>query len=134
MKLPKNPDEYAAQPRVQFVSRDQLFGALYRWAEMNELDATRARQVTRFVANMYDKFVHGSYLTAMELYDPRSWTFMLRGHEDPTKKREYQRATASKVHTAVTALVAIAEFGTNENLLDEIRSAGLALYASGELS
>jgi hypothetical protein len=134
MKLPKTPDEYDAQPRVRFVTRDELLGAQYRWAIANKLDATRLRKVTRFLANMYDKFVHGSYVTAMELYDPRSSTFMLRGHEAPEKKQEYKRATASKLHTSVTALAAIAEFGTNRRLLDEICRAAVALYASGELS
>jgi hypothetical protein len=134
MKLPKTPDDLDAQPRVRFVTRDELLGAQYRWAESNHLDATRVRKVTRFLASMYDKFVHGSYLTSTELYDPKAEKFMLRGHHDPEKIREYQRAVASKVHTVVTALAAIAELGTSQKLLDEICSAGLALHASGELS
>ena len=134
MKLPKTPDEFDTSPRVKFVTRDELLGAQQRWAIANKLDATRIRKVTRFLANMYDKFVHGSYVTAMELYDPRSWKFMLRGHEAPEKRQVYQRATASKLHQAVTALAAIAELERNHRLLDEICRAGLALFNSGELS
>jgi hypothetical protein len=81
---------------------------------------------------MYDKFVHGSYVTATELYDPRSWKFMLRGHEAPAKRQEYLMATGSKLHHAVTALAAIAELERNHGLVDEICRAGLALHASGD--
>lgn len=134
MKLPKTPDEHDAAPRIRFVTRDELLGAQYRWAIANKLDGTRVRKVTRFLANMYDKFVHGSYVTAMELYDPQTWKFMLRGHEALEKREEYQRATASKLHHAVTSLAAIAELEKNHRLVDEICRAGLALHASEELS
>jgi hypothetical protein len=52
MKLPKTPDEYDANPRVKWVTRDELFAALYRWAIENKLDATRFRKVHRFLANI----------------------------------------------------------------------------------
>ena len=88
----------------------------------------------RFLPSMYDKFVHGVYLTAMELYDPDSWTFMLKGHKAREKREVYQRATASKLHQVVTALAAIAELEKNRRLVDEICAAGLNLHDSGELS
>jgi hypothetical protein len=109
-------------------------GAQYRWAIENKIDATRLRKVMRYLGNMYDKFIHGAYLTAAELYDPNSWKFILRGHESPVKREECKRATASKLHHPVTALAVMAELEKNHRLADEICSAGLALHASGELS
>ena len=132
-KLPKTPTELEEQPRVDFVSRDKLWAALYRWAMENKVDQTRVRLVMRFLGNMYDKFVHGGYITATELYDPSSWTFMLRGHKYQAKIEEYQRATASKLHQSVTALASIAEHENNHRLVDEICRAGLRLHACGEL-
>jgi hypothetical protein len=134
MELPKTPDELDSRPRVNFVTRENLLTAYQRWAIEHRLDAMRVRKVMRFVPSIYDKFVHGGYLTAMELYDPHTWTFMLRGHKSPQKREVYQRATASKLHHAVTALAAIAELERNPRLVDEICAAGLKLHDSGELS
>jgi hypothetical protein len=125
MKLPKTPTELEEQPRVDFVTRDKLWTALYRWAIENKVDQTRVRLVMRFLGNMYDKFVHGGYITAVELYDPSTWTFMLDGHRSQQKIEEYQRATASKLPQSVTALASVAEHEENRRLIDEICRAGL---------
>jgi len=134
MKLPKTPTELEEQPRVDFVSRDKLWAALYRWAMENKTDQTRVRLVMRYLGNMYDKFVHGGYITATELYDPSTWTFLLRGHRSPEKIAEYKRAVASKLHQSVMALASVAEHEVNRPLVDEICRAGLRLHSSGELS
>lgn len=97
-ELPKTPDEFDSRPRVNFVTREKLLTAYQRYAIENKLDATRIRKVTRFVPSMYDKFVHGGYLTAMELYDPRSRTFMLRGHTAQAKGKSIKgRRQASSI-------------------------------------
>jgi len=134
MEFPKTPDELDSKPRVNFVTREKLLTAYQRWAIEHKLDPARIRKLKRFVPGMYDKFVHGGYLTAMELYDPHTWTFMLRGHKSPEKREVYQRATANKLHHVVTALAAIAELEGNPKLVDEICAAGLKLHDSGELS
>jgi hypothetical protein len=39
----------------------------------------RVRKVFRYLAHMYDKYVHGAYITAMELYNGETWRFMVSG-------------------------------------------------------
>jgi hypothetical protein len=133
-ELPRTPDEHDSRPRVNFVTREKLLTAYQRWATQHNLDTEGVRKVIRFLPSMYDKFVHGGYITAMELYDPRTWTFMLRGHVSQEKRELYQRATASKLHHSLTALTAIADLEGNARLVDEIGRAAFALHASGELS
>jgi hypothetical protein len=101
-----------------------VFQVLYRWARANKFDATRLKKVTRFLANMYDKFVHGSYITATELYDPSNGKFMLNGHEAPARREEYKRATTSKLHHSVTALAAMAELERNFPLVMKFAELG----------
>jgi|GEM_PF-1328187 len=133
--LPKNPDEYDdVQTREKWVARDELFKAHCRWASENNRDPEPLRKALRYLAHMYDKFVHGAYITSMELCDERDNKFMLRGHESPEKREVYKRAVASKLHEAVTALASIAELANMPALVQEICSAGLRLYNSGELS
>src|SRR5208283_866011 len=72
------PDEYDEQERERWVTRDELLSRHVQWATENGGDPIRARKVFRFVAHLYDKFVHGAYITAMELFNPRAQAFMLR--------------------------------------------------------
>jgi hypothetical protein len=56
------------------------------------------------MAYAYEKFVHGAYITAMELYNGRTYKFMMRGHESEMNRRENKGAVAGKLHEVVTAL------------------------------
>jgi hypothetical protein len=132
-KLPKNPDEHAESVKVDWVRRDQLWAALYRWAVEHKVDQSRLRLVMRYLGNMYDKFAHGHYITSSELYNPFTWKFMLRGHESEDKRDEYRRSVASKLHEALTALSSIADCDKNSRLVVEICLAAKELYESSEL-
>ncbi len=132
--LPSDPDEYEHAEKERWVARDELFKAHIRWATENQGDPERVRKVMRFLAHMYDKFVHGAYITSMELYDPRTNSFMMRGHYAPEKREVYKRAVASKLHEVVTALFCMAQLQQMTTLAGDIGRAGLELHASGELS
>lgn len=130
--IPTTPDEYEAQVRERWVTRDELFAAHYTTADKLGFDADRLRKVVRFLAYGYDKFVHGAYVTSMELYDPRTNSFMLRGHESEGKRREFKRAIASKLHELLTALVLMAIMMNMPALVEEIKRAADDLMESGE--
>jgi hypothetical protein len=128
------PEEYEAQERERWVSRDDLIAAHSRWVTETGGNPSRVRMVLRFLAHNYDKFVHGAYITAMELFSGRTQTFMLRGHEAEEKRRLYKGAVASRFHEALTALFQMATIANMPALADDIGQAIQALYSSGEPS
>jgi hypothetical protein len=94
----------------------------------------RVRKVLRYLAHMYDKYVHGAYITAMELYDGRTWRFMVGGHESLEYRSECKRAAASKLHEALSSLHMVAIGMDILPLARTIEAAAKEIFDSGELS
>jgi hypothetical protein len=109
-ELTETPEEYANKKRERWVTRDELLKAHYkRFAQSaNEDDPEHVRKIIRFLSYAYDKFVHGAYITAMELYDGATSRFMLNGHKYPDKIKEFKFAIASKFHEFLGALATMA--------------------------
>ena len=101
-------DEYEYQSRERWVTRKQMLAGHVRWATEKGENTERARKVLGFLLYGYDKYVHGAYITAMELSDPL-WDFMLRGHALTAKRETNKRAVASKLHEVLTALCCMAQ-------------------------
>ena len=131
--IPLTPDEYAKQGRENWVTRDDLLSAEQRNAERMGWDADRLRKALRFISYAYDKFVHGAYITSMELFDGRTNTFMTGGHEWDSKRREYKSAIASKLHEVLAAMVTSANVMNMPALIAEISEAARELMDSGEM-
>ena len=139
--IPKDPNEYDALKKEQFVTRDQLLSAHYRLAEQvqrakveDAVDPAYTRKVFRYLAQMYDKYVHGAYVTAMELYNGKTRRFMVSGIESVEYRCEYKTQAASKLHEAVCALCMIAHGMGMSGQTEVIDAAQKELYQSGELS
>lgn len=139
--IPEDPDEYDALKKEEFVTRDKLLSAHYRLAEEMQKTTTkdsvnpdRVRKVIRYLAHMYDKYVHGAYITAMELYNGETWRFMVSGHESGEYRITCKTQAASKLYEAVCALHMISIGMGMYRLADEIEVAAKELYGSGELS
>jgi hypothetical protein len=66
--IAEDADEHERQKRERYVTREELLKAHYRLDERVTGDATRLRKLMRFINDTYDKYVHGAYLTSMELY------------------------------------------------------------------
>jgi hypothetical protein len=139
--IPDDADEYDAQRREHFVTRDELLSAHYRLAAelrtANVKDSPnpdRVRKVFRYLAHMYDKYVHGAYITAMELYNGDTWRFMVSGHESAEYRVLCKTQAASKLHEAVCALDMVAVGMGMSQLAERIEVAQKELYGSGELS
>jgi hypothetical protein len=131
--FPLTPEEYAKQGRDNWVTRDELLAAEQRNAQRMGWDADRLRKNLRFLSYGYDKFVHGAYITSMELFDARTNTFMTRGHEWDAKRREYKAAIASKLHEVLAAMVTTANVMNMPALVLEIRQAAQEMTDSGEM-
>jgi hypothetical protein len=100
-ELSQTPEEYANAKRERWVTRDELLKAHYkRFAESGNGEPEHVRRVLRFLSYGYDKFVHGAYITAMELYDGDAQRFMLSGCTYPEKIDEFKFSLASKFHEA----------------------------------
>ena len=64
----QTPDEYdEKEDKDRWVARDKLIAAHVRWASENKQEPERVRKVLRFLAHIYDKFVHGSRMSTMQL-------------------------------------------------------------------
>lgn len=131
--LPKDPEEYDQQSRTQFVGRDELLAANSRFAAEFKFDFSRLRKVMRFLSFGLDKYVHGAYITSLELYDPYSRQFMTNGHVARQIRQMYMRWVASKLHEVLSRLVYIAAAANMAELLEDIKLAAHQLYESEEL-
>ena len=139
--IPEDPGEYDAQKKEEFVTRDKLLSAHYRLAEesynANVKDSPnpdRVRKVIRYLAHMYDKFVHGAYITAMELYNGDTGRFMVSRHESVEYRVVWKTQAASKLHEAICALHMVAVGMGMTGLAERIQRAQKELYESGEMS
>jgi hypothetical protein len=128
------PEQYEQQKRERWVTRRELLGAHARWATEFGGDAKGVQSLISFVAYAYDKFVHGAYITAMELYDGDHNRFMLKGHDASEKRCLYKEATARALHTALTALCVMAQVSGMWPLAQDIGRSALELHSSGEIS
>ena len=116
------------------MTRDEMLAAHSRLAKKFKENPDRLRKVTRYLNHGYDKYVHGGYITAMELYDGRTDTFMLRGHEYELGREIATGATARKLHHALVALMNMAQLWKLPALVDQIGKVAIQLYRSRELS
>src|SRR5580700_4289718 len=108
-ELSQTPEEYANAKRERWVTRHELLKAHYkRFAESGNGEPEHVRRVLRFLSYGYDKFVHGAYITAMELYDGDAQRFMLSGCTYPEKIDEFKFSLASKFHEFLGSLASMA--------------------------
>lgn len=96
--------EYASRERTRYVSREELMKAEVRLAEGTTVDGEGLRSVHQFLNMTYDAYVHGAYETAMELCNPRTGVFAMRGHPTAAKRQEFVEAVFLKMHEVVVAV------------------------------
>jgi hypothetical protein len=120
-ELSQTPEEYANTKRERWVTRDELLKAHYkRFAESANTDPEHLRKVVRYLSYGLDKFVHGAYVTAMELYDGATQQFMLSGCTYPEKLDEFKFSLASKFHEFLGSLASMAMAFNMRALAQEI--------------
>ena len=75
----------------------------------------------------YDSYVHGAYETSMELWDPDSGRFQLRGHPAPSMRQTIVEAVFLKLHEVVGAVEFTAAVTAQADVFEAARGARRAL-------
>lgn len=78
----------------------------------------------------YDAYVHGAYETTMELFNPLDGRFMVGGHPDVSKRREFVEAVFLKLHEVVFALEFTAAVTAHAAVFQAAREARRKMDAS----
>ena len=120
---PKTPDQLKVADRHRYVSRQQLMKEVERFLNENaNVENEQSRPVLNFLNMTYDAYVHGAYETTMELYDPESGRFMMRGHPSPSKQQEFVKAVRDKLHEVVCALELTAAVTAQSEVRQAVRN------------
>lgn len=116
------PEEYEKSERVRYVGREALMKGDLHAAANAGVDGEKMRQVHRYLNMAYDAYVHGAYETAMELCEPRSGVFVMRGHPDPATRYLHEEAVVMKLHEVVTAIEITAGVTANTGVFEAART------------
>lgn len=125
-------DSGPKQDKKRYMSREELMKTHARLAMAARVDGDDLRDKMRTVAGVYDGFVHGSYSSAMELYDGSRRQFMLHGLEGTEQRVVYQKALAGKLHEVIHSLVMITYVAGDEAVHSDILAGLTRLQESKE--
>lgn len=98
---PMSPEELE---RVRWVGRPAVARALARLFGPTGVNVEDDAKKRAYLAAIYDRYVHGKYATAMELFSGETMNFMLGGSDDPGHVHEVKIAVAGKTVEAIQAL------------------------------
>lgn len=126
----RTPEQLAAAERLRYVSREELMRAEIRMAAGANVNGEQLRILHRFLNMTYDAYVHGAYETAMELCDPRTGRFMMRGHPSASKRAEFVEAVYHKLHEVVIAIEFTAAVTAHAAVFEAARDARHTMDAS----
>jgi hypothetical protein len=104
MPKPRTPEQFEAAERPRYVSREDLMKVAGRLAENVNVNGEQLHIYHRFINMSFDAYVHGAYETTMELCNPDTGRFMMRGHLSPEERQEFVEAVMLKLHEVVVAL------------------------------
>lgn len=79
--IPTSLDEWMEWERERYVGRGEVLKALGRMAQQSGQDGELLRAAASWLSHGFDKYVHGSYDSAMELYDGGTRRSMTGGVE-----------------------------------------------------
>jgi len=130
--FPNDPDELAAREREYYIGRKDIARAHRRIMEKFGAPADEMNKIAAYLSKAYDVHVHGANVSAMELYDARINSFMLRGHLSPRFVCMAKAAVAAKTQEFLIALRFMALAWRLEELSDAINRAIEELDSSGE--
>ncbi|MCX5890533.1 MAG: hypothetical protein NTY36_13960 [Deltaproteobacteria bacterium] len=123
IQKPRTPEDLAETERTRYVSREELMKADLRLAENAQIDGEQMRIVRRFLNMTYDAYIHGSYETTMELYDPLTGRFMMSGNASASKREEFVEAVLLKLHEVIVAIEFTAAVTANASIFNAAREA-----------
>ena len=124
---PTTPEQLEAEGRPRFPGRDDLMKAERHLAVMAQLDVQQGRRARRFNNMSLDAYVHGAYETTMELYDPQTGQFMMRGQLSSSHRQEFVTVVMLTLPRVVLALELTAAAMRNTVVFQAARAAIRAL-------
>jgi hypothetical protein len=131
--MPTSSDEYAQQSKVKWVSREKVLVGYLRSIQGIGSDPEQVRKSVRFISYTHDKYVHGGYRTAMELYNGATNQFMLQGHDDDSARKNAKWLVASGLLQSLATFSKVATLYGNNDTARNFSSGGIELLDSGEL-
>lgn len=117
---PRTPDEYDKQEKKRYVTREELMKSLVRLANDAGLNGDHHRKLKRNLNKTYDDYVHGAYLTAMELYDGSINRFITGGVYWSSSLNLAKVCVSAKLHEVLCALRLMARAFQNESLYENV--------------
>ena len=130
--LPVDPDELAAREKEYYVGRKAIAAAHQRIFEKTGVPTEQLQKIANYLNKGYDGYVHGANVTAMELYDVRTNTFMIGGQLFPRFVCMAKVSVAAKTSELINSLHFMAIVWGIQSLLPEIVAARNELDASSE--
>lgn len=124
----RTPEEYERQERRSYIGREEHLKAQLRLiGEVGE-DVELTKRLRRFLNHGYDGYVHGNYLTAMQMYNGLTRQFEVAGDTDNQSGIETaQRSLAGKLHEVVVAFEFMSILIQVPELSADVREARLTI-------
>ena len=126
----RTPDEFGSAERTRYVTREALMKVHNVLAHNQPVDADLLDRSHRVVNMAYDAYVHGAYETTMELWNPRSGSFEMRGYPSNAKREEFIEAVFLKMHEVVVATELTAAKTSHAEVFALAREARRAMVAA----
>ncbi len=106
--FPTDPEELAAREREYYIGRREIIAAHVRLAQRAGADSKQLALLVAYLNKGYDSYIHGAYITAMELFTGETHTFMLNGHKSSRVQAATRAGVAGKLHEVIVALALMA--------------------------
>lgn len=127
---PLSPDELAEQEPVHYEGRGAAINAMGRLMEKWKGLTGQHARITTYLAKGLDRYVHGKYGTAMELFNPVTRSFALTGAGSQRQVLDVKVAVAGKTVESIHALRFMAITRRMDRLEKEMDEAADAISAS----
>jgi len=112
---PENAEEFAQRARESFIRREKMIAAQVRLFNFGK-DADDLARKMAFQNKIFDSYVHGAYLTALEVFNGQR--FMIEGLKSENHILPTKTMIAEK---CIAALAALAVMAINRNLPDLVK-------------
>jgi len=128
---PLTPDQYEQAKRPHRPSRKDLMKVQEKWAEMENIDGQKMREIKTYLNNILNAYVHGAYETTMELYDRRTGYFRMRGFQSLSESEHHVNTMHLMLHSVVGALQITAAVTSHREVWQATRETLHALDRAG---
>jgi len=113
--VPQDIFTYKQQQKERYVGRKELYCAYKKSADGMGIDGDFLNDLKKYIDKISDYYVHCGYSTSMELYNPNSGLFSVKGDTTEFQRDVFRKAIATKVFESLIAFEYIAKlFGLSD--------------------